>query len=152
MGGKYTLWGHVNMSCVIFHAQQDIIVSNYEGKIICIWDISKHIVVQTFHMKHDHFWILATYLEMSVLATRHDSGIIMFKLKRERLAFVMQGGILYYIKEQHLHPYDFSTQKDNLLISIHNVKTITQKDNLLISIHNVKTITMNQTPRSLSCS
>jgi len=45
--------GHVNMSCVIFHAHQDIIVSNYEGKIICIWDISKHIVVQTFQMKHD---------------------------------------------------------------------------------------------------
>jgi coatomer protein complex subunit alpha (xenin) len=77
---------------------------------------------------------LDTLLRNECLATRHDNGIIMFKLKRERLAFVMQGGILYYIKEQHLHPYNFSTQKDNLLISIHNAKTIT----------------MNQTPRSLS--
>jgi len=71
-------------------------------------------------MKHDQFWILATHLEMGVLTTRHDSGMIMFKLKKERLAFVMQGGILYYIKEQYLHPYDFSTYKDNLLISIHS--------------------------------
>lgn len=64
---------------------------------------------------------------MNVLATRHDSGMIMFKLKRERLAFVMQGGVLYYIKEQHLHPYDFSTQKDNLLILIHSQSTLLQQ-------------------------
>jgi len=64
---------------------------------------------------------------MNVLATRHDSGMIMFKLKRERLAFVMQGGVLYYIKEQHLHPYDFSTQKDNLLILIHSQSTMLQQ-------------------------
>lgn len=75
---------------------------------------------------------------MSVLATRHDSGMIMFKLKRERLAFVMQGGVLYFIKEQHLHPYDFSAEKDNLL-------TFNPQ-----SIHNAKTITMNRTPKSLS--
>jgi coatomer protein complex subunit alpha (xenin) len=37
-----TLRGHVNnVSCVMFHARQDIIVSNSEDKSIRVWDMSK---------------------------------------------------------------------------------------------------------------
>jgi WD40 repeat protein len=35
-----TLRGHVNnVSCVMFHARQDIIVSNSEDKSIRVWDM-----------------------------------------------------------------------------------------------------------------
>ncbi|KAK7350197.1 hypothetical protein VNO77_08447 [Canavalia gladiata] len=44
--------------------------------------------IQTFHRKHDRFWILATHPEMNLLASNHDSGKIVFKLERERPAFV----------------------------------------------------------------
>ena len=44
-----TLRGHVNnVSCCMFHARQDIIVSNSEDKSIRVWDMSKRTGVQTF--------------------------------------------------------------------------------------------------------
>ncbi|CAK9221718.1 unnamed protein product [Sphagnum jensenii] len=130
-----TLRGHVNnVSCVIFHARQDIIVSNSEDKSIRVWDMSKRTGVQTFRREHDRFWILAAHPEMNVLAAGHDSGMIVFKLERERPAFAVQGGTLYYIKERYLRTYDFSAQKDNPLISIRRPGATA----------------MNQAPRSLS--
>ncbi|CAM6027816.1 unnamed protein product [Sphagnum balticum] len=130
-----TLRGHVNnVSCVIFHARQDIIVSNSEDKSIRVWDMSKRTGVQTFRREHDRFWILAAHPEMNVLAAGHDSGMIVFKLERERPAFAVQGGTLYYIKERYLRTYDFSSQKDNPLISIRRPGATA----------------MNQAPRSLS--
>lgn len=38
------------------------------------------------------------------------SGMIVFKLERERPAFATHGSQLYYIKERYIRCYDFSTQ------------------------------------------
>ncbi|CAI9289925.1 unnamed protein product [Lactuca saligna] len=74
-----TLRGHMNnVSCVLFHARQDIIVSNLEDKSIRL---------QIFRWEHDIFWILGCHPEMNLLAAGHDSGMIVFKLERERPAF-----------------------------------------------------------------
>ncbi|XP_024526944.1 coatomer subunit alpha-1 [Selaginella moellendorffii] len=114
-----TLRGHVNnVSCVMFHARQDIIVSNSEDKTIRIWDMSKRSGVHTFRREHDRFWILSGHPEMNLLAAGHDSGMIVFKLERERPAYTVSGGVLYYVKERHLRTYDFATGKDNPLIAI----------------------------------
>lgn len=114
-----TLRGHVNnVSCVMFHARQDIIVSNSEDKSIRVWDMSKRTGVQTFRREHDRFWILSAHPEVNLLAAGHDSGMIVFKLERERPAYVTQGGTLYYVKERYLRTYDFANQRDNPLISI----------------------------------
>ncbi|KAJ7522181.1 hypothetical protein O6H91_19G086400 [Diphasiastrum complanatum] len=114
-----TLRGHVNnISCVMFHARQDIIVSNSEDKSIRVWDMSKRTGVQTFRREHDRFWILATHPEMNLLAAGHDSGMIVFKLERERPAYAVFGGTLYYVKERFLRSYEFASAKDNQLISI----------------------------------
>lgn len=114
-----TLRGHTNnVSCVIFHARQDIIVSNSEDKSIRVWDMSKRTSVQTFRREHDRFWILAAHPEMNLLAAGHDSGMIVFKLERERPAYVVYGGSLLYIKDRYLRTYEFATQKDNPLIPI----------------------------------
>jgi len=114
-----TLRGHVNnVSCVMFHARQDIIVSNSEDKSIRVWDMSKRTGVQTFRREHDRFWILSAHPEMNLLAAGHDSGMIVFKLERERPACAVQGGTLYYVKERYLRTYDFASARDNPLISI----------------------------------
>uniref|UniRef100_A0A7I4FAI8 Coatomer subunit alpha n=1 Tax=Physcomitrium patens TaxID=3218 RepID=A0A7I4FAI8_PHYPA len=114
-----TLRGHVNnVSCVLFHARQDVIVSNSEDKSIRVWDMSKRTGVQTFRREHDRFWILSVHPEMNLLAAGHDSGMIVFKLERERPACAVQGGTLYYVKERSLRTYDFTSGKDNPLISI----------------------------------
>lgn len=39
------------------------------------------------------------------------SGMIVFKLERERPAYATHGNILYYIKDRYLRTYDFATGK-----------------------------------------
>ncbi|KAJ8423116.1 hypothetical protein Cgig2_027330 [Carnegiea gigantea] len=114
-----TLRGHMNnVSCVMFHAKQDIIVSNSEDKSIRVWDVTKRTGIQTFRREHDRFWILAAHPEMNLLAAGHDSGMIVFKLERERPAFSVSGDTMFYAKDRFLRFFEFSTQKDTQVIPI----------------------------------
>ncbi|KAL1190257.1 Coatomer subunit alpha-1 [Cardamine amara subsp. amara] len=132
-----TLRGHMNnVSSVMFHAKQDIIVSNSEDKSIRVWDATKRTGLQTFRREHDRFWILAVHPEMNLLAAGHDSGMIVFKLERERSAFALSGESLFYTKDRFLRYYEFSTQRDSQVIPIRRPGTAS----------------LNQSPRTLSYS
>lgn len=114
-----TLRGHVNnVSCVLFHPKQDLIVSDSEDKSLRVWDMSKRVGVQTFRREHDRFWILSAHPEVNLLAAGHDSGMIVFKLERERPAYATHGTMLYYIKDRYIRSYDFATQRDNPIAAI----------------------------------
>lgn len=114
-----TLRGHVNnVSCVVFHSKQDIIVSNSEDKSIRVWDVTKRTGIHTFRREHDRFWILASHPEMNLLAAGHDSGMIVFKLERERPAFSVSGDSMFYAKDRLLRFYEFSTQKETQVLPI----------------------------------
>ena len=118
-----TLRGHVNnVSCCMFHARQDIIVSNSEDKSIRVWDMSKRTGVQTFRREHDRFWILAAHPEVNLLAAGHDSGMIVFKLERERPAYAQHQGTLYYVKDRYLRAYDYGSNRDSPLISVRGAR------------------------------
>lgn len=83
-----TLRGHVNnVSCVLFHAKSDLILSNSEDKSIRVWDMSKRAVVQTARRETDRFWVLAAHPHENLHAAGHDSGLVVFKIDRERPAF-----------------------------------------------------------------
>ncbi|KAJ4803078.1 Coatomer subunit alpha [Rhynchospora pubera] len=132
-----TLRGHMNnVSCVMFHEKQDIIVSNSEDKSIRIWDATKRTGVQTFRREHDRFWVLAAHSEMNLLAAGHDSGMIVFKLERERPAFAVSGDTLLVVKDRFLRSFEFSSGKDTQLIPIRRPGSVN----------------LNQAPRSLSYS
>ncbi|XP_078428727.1 coatomer subunit alpha-1-like [Wolffia australiana] len=132
-----TLRGHMNnVSCVMFHAKQEIIVSNSEDKSIRVWDVTKRTGVQTFRREHDRFWILAAHPEMNLLAAGHDSGMIVFKLERERPAFAVSGDSLLYVRDRFLRSYEFSTQKDTQLVPVRRPGSVT----------------LNQGPKTLSYS
>ncbi|KAK8490280.1 hypothetical protein V6N11_048206 [Hibiscus sabdariffa] len=132
-----TFRGHTNnVSCVMFHSKLDIIVSNSEDKSIRVWDVTKRTGLQTFRREHDRFWILAVHPEMNVFAAGHDSGMVVFKLERERPAFAVSGNSLFYVKDRFLRYYDFSTQKETQVIPIRRPGSTS----------------LNQSPRTLSYS
>ena len=82
-----TMRGHSNnVSYCLFHPRAELIVNNSEDRSIRVWDMSKRVGVQTFRRESDRFWVLATHKRENLLAAGHDTGMIIFKLERERPA------------------------------------------------------------------
>lgn len=122
---EYKAWevdtcrGHYNnVSCVFFHPRQELIISNGEDKSIRVWDLGKRQCLHTFRRENDRYWILAVHPNLNLFAAGHDTGMIIFKLERERPAYAVHGNILYYIKERHLRKVDFTTTKDTAIMQL----------------------------------
>jgi coatomer subunit alpha len=73
---------------------------------------------QTFRRENDRFWVLCAHPELNLFAAGHDSGIIVFKLERERPPLTMHENILYYVKDKALRAYDVNTSKDAPVLSL----------------------------------
>jgi len=118
----HTMTGHTNnVSCVMFHPKRELIVSNSEDKSIRVWDISQRMGVQTFRRENDRFWILAAHPEQNLLAAGHDSGMIVFKLERERPAYDSFSNFLYHIKDRYLRMFEYHTGRDLPIMSLRRV-------------------------------
>lgn len=118
-----TCRGHYNnVSCVMFHPRQEIILSNSEDKSIRIWDMAKRVCLSTFRRDHDRFWVMAAHPSLNLFAAGHDSGMIVFKLERERPAYTLHGNLLYYITEsqgmRYLRRLDLTKNKDVVLMML----------------------------------
>ena len=61
--------------------------------------------------------------------------MLVFKLERERPAYAVHGEVLYYVKERFLRTYDFSSQRDNPLITLRRNTTPGQRLHSL-PVHN----------------
>lgn len=111
--------GHfINVSSALFHPKHKSIVSCGEDKTVRVWDLAKHTAIQTFRREHDWFWILASHPNFNLFAAGHDSGLIVFKLERERPAFSVHRDTLYYVREKYVRSYDFNTGADIGLLSV----------------------------------
>ncbi|PNF39948.1 Coatomer subunit alpha [Cryptotermes secundus] len=114
-----TCRGHYNnVSCVLFHPRQELILSNSEDKSIRVWDMSKRTCLHTFRREHERFWVLAAHPSLNLFAAGHDSGMIIFKLERERPAYAVHGNLLYYVKDRFLRKLDFTTSKDTAVMQL----------------------------------
>jgi len=114
-----SLRGHAsNVSCVMFDPKHDLIVSNSEDRTVRVWDMSKRAGVQTFRREHDRFWIMAAHPSISLLAAGHDSGLIVFKLERERPAFALHGSKLFYVKDRYVRLYDLASRRSAPLLAL----------------------------------
>ncbi|KAF9010448.1 Coatomer, alpha subunit [Hymenopellis radicata] len=111
--------GHFNnVSSALFHPKSELIVSCGEDKTVRVWDLAKRTAIQTFRREHDRFWVLASHPNLNLFAAGHDSGLIVFKLERERPAFAVHNDMLYYIRDKYVRSYDFNTGSDIGLLSV----------------------------------
>lgn len=114
-----TCRGHYNnVSCVLFHPRHDLILSNSEDKSIRVWDVTKRTCLHTFRREQERFWVLAAHPSLNLFAAGHDSGMIIFKLERERPAYAVYGNLLFYVKERLLRRLDFTTSKDTAVMQL----------------------------------
>lgn len=108
-----TCRGHFNnVSCAIFHPRQELILSNSEDRSIRIFDMQRRTCLQTFRRENDRFWVLAAHPEINLFAAGHDSGLVVFKLERERPAYAVHGNTLFYVKDRSIRSYEFGSSKD----------------------------------------
>ncbi|XP_055945211.1 coatomer subunit alpha-like [Argiope bruennichi] len=111
--------GHYNnVSCVLFHPRQELILSNSEDKSIRVWDLVKRTTLYTFRREHDRFWIMTAHPSLNLFAAGHDTGMIIFKLERERPSFAVHNNLLYYVKDRYLRRLDFNQSKDVALLQL----------------------------------
>ncbi|KAL4796919.1 coatomer WD associated region-domain-containing protein [Aspergillus venezuelensis] len=105
-----TCRGHFqNASACLFHPHQDLILSVGEDKTIRAWDLNKRTSVQSFKRDMDRFWVIAAHPEINLFAAGHDTGVMVFKLERERPASTVYQNQLFYItKEKHVKSFDFA--------------------------------------------
>jgi coatomer protein complex subunit alpha (xenin) len=76
-----TCRGHYNnVSCVLFHPRQELILSNSEDKSVRVWDMTKRTCLHTSRREHERFWVLAAHPSLNLFAAGHDSGMIIFKV------------------------------------------------------------------------
>uniref|UniRef100_A0A1B6DMQ1 Coatomer subunit alpha n=1 Tax=Clastoptera arizonana TaxID=38151 RepID=A0A1B6DMQ1_9HEMI len=114
-----TCRGHYNnVSCVLFHPRQELILSNSEDKSIRVWDMTKRSCLHTFRRENDRFWVLAAHPTLNLFVAGHDTGMVIFKLERERPAYSVHGNSLLYVKDRFLRKLDFTTSKDMPVMQI----------------------------------
>ena len=111
--------GHFNnVSCALFHPRQEIIISNSEDRSIRIFDMQRRAALQTFRRENDRFWVLAAHPELNLFAAGHDSGLLVFKLERERPAYAVHNNRVYYVKDRNVHCYEVGTKNDAILSAV----------------------------------
>jgi coatomer subunit alpha len=79
-----------------------------------VWDLNKRTSVQSFKRDQDRFWVIAAHPEINLFAAGHDSGVMVFKLERERPASAIYQNQLFYItKEKLVKSYDFTKDSES---------------------------------------
>lgn len=114
-----TFRGHLNnVSCAMFHPRQELVITDSEDKSIRVWDLNRRCCLHTFRRESDRFWILAAHPSVNLMAAGHDSGMMVFKLHRERPAYQATEQCLVYTKERYIRLLDFNNGRDMLLVAV----------------------------------
>lgn len=107
-----TLRGHYNnVSCAIFVTMfnKDYIMSVSEDRSIRVWDVEKRVAVSTYRREVDRFWTVVGHPSENIFAAGHDTGLILYKLERERPAFTVVKDLIFFIRGKQLWKFNMKT-------------------------------------------
>lgn len=119
-----TCRGHTNnVDSVIFHPFEELIISVGEDKTIRTWDLNKRTPVKQFKRENDRFWLIAAHPHINLFGVAHDSGVMVFKLDRERPPFVNhQNQLIFVNKEKQVQIFDYKKKVASLpLVSLKTI-------------------------------
>lgn len=138
-----TCRGHTaNVLGCVFHPKQDLILSVSDDKTLRVWDLNKRTPVKSFRREHDRFWLIASHPNINLFAACHDSGIMIFKLERERPAHAIFQNKLFYVNtEKQVQFYDY--QRDEASLPMLSLKKIGKAWSAM------RTLSYNQTDNSI---
>lgn len=107
--------GHThNIMCCLFHPYKDIIISVGEDKSIRTWDLNTRTPLQQFKRENDKFWYIAAHPTINLFAAAHDSGVMVFKLERERPASVLSQNSLFFItNDKYVKSFEFGPDRES---------------------------------------
>lgn len=110
--------GHTsNVTCTLFHPTEPLIISVGEDKTIRTWDLNNRTPVKQFKRDNDRFWMVKAHPSMNLFAACHDTGVMVFKLDRERPASVISGDELFFVNnETQLQKFPFGSKSSSLPI------------------------------------
>lgn len=111
-----TCRGHTNnVDSVIFHPYQNLIISVSEDKTIRVWDLDKRTPIKQFKRENDRFWLIVSHPNINLFGAAHDSGIMIFKLDRERPPSASnQNQLLFINGEKQVQMFDYQKQVSSL--------------------------------------
>lgn len=111
-----TCRGHTNnVVSVIFHPHQNLFISAGEDKTLRVWDLDKRVPVKQFKRENDRFWLIASHPNINLFGAAHDSGIMIFKLDRERpCSTIHQNQLLFINKEKQVQTFDYQKNVTSL--------------------------------------
>ncbi|SBS95440.1 coatomer alpha subunit, putative [Plasmodium ovale curtisi] len=115
-----TLRGHFNnvSSLLFYRTNDDLLLSNSEDRTIRVWDISKRTCIHTFRRENDRFWILALKPNSNLIASGHDSGMVIFKFEKEKCPFDKFEQLFFYTKDKVIFLYHVERDSHVNLCSI----------------------------------
>lgn len=119
-----TCRGHTgNVICAVFHPHHDLILSVSDDKTIRVWDLNRRTPVKQFKRENDRFWMIATHPNINLFATCHDSGVMVFKLERERPAHtIFQNKLLFINSDKQVQSYDYKEEESSMpLLSLKKI-------------------------------
>ncbi len=121
--------GHTNnVPCVLFHPTEDLIISVGEDKTIRTWDLNSRSPVKQFKRENDRFWMVVAHPHINLFAACHDSGVMVFKLDRERPASTLNSSnnqvqeLFFINNDNQVQKYDFNAKATSLpLLSLKKI-------------------------------
>lgn len=140
--------GHTNnVPCVLFHPTEDLIISVGEDKTIRTWDLNSRSPVKQFKRENDRFWMIVAHPNINLFAACHDSGVMVFKLDRERPASTLNitnnsiQELFFINNDNQLQKYNYLS--NNISLPLLSLKKIS------LPWNKIKNISYNPSENSL---